>query len=102
MLASDTKSCRRNKIVVATGTLDSTAMILVAQHLLLGVHLVVSSVEGAYKTNVRYEVRDVAVEEPIGPWIDPQRYKIACPDYRHYSLIPQYVSAPSYSDKISA
>lgn len=74
-------------------------MILVAQYLLLGVHLVLNNVEGAYETKARYEPRHIAVEEPIGPWIDPQRYKIACPDYRHYALLPQYVIAPSYPDK---
>lgn len=74
-------------------------MILVAQYLLLGVHLVLNSVEGAYDTKARHEPRDVAVEEPIGPWMDPQRYKIACPDYRHYALISQYVPASSYRDK---
>lgn len=75
---------------------------IVAQRLLLGVHLVMSSVEGAYETKARHEIRNVVVEEPSGPWIDPQRYKIACPDYTHYALIPQYVPAPSYSDKTSA
>lgn len=73
-------------------------MILVAQYLLLAFHLVLNIVEGAYETKARHEPRNVAVEEPIGPWIDPQRYKIACPDYRHYALIPQYVPAPSYPD----
>lgn len=102
LLASDKKGYRWSTIVVVTGTLDSTAMILVAQRLLLGVHLVVSSVKGAYETKARHDVRNVVVEEPIGPWIDPQRYKIACPDYRHYALIPQYVTALSYSDKTSA
>lgn len=76
-------------------------MILGTQRLLVGVYILMNSVEGAYETKARHEVRKV-VEEPIGPWIDPQRYKIACPDYRHYALIPQYVPAPSYSDKTSA
>lgn len=81
-------------IVLTIGGLESPAMTLVAQYLLLAVYLVLNSVEGAYESEARHEPRNVAVEEPIGPWIDPQRYKIACPDYRHYALIPQYTPAP--------
>lgn len=99
--ASDKNRRRWSTTVFATGELESPAMILVAQYLLLGVHLVLNSVEGAYDTKARHEPRDVAVEEPIGPWIDPQRYKIACPDYRHYALISQYVLASSHHDKTS-
>lgn len=92
---------RWGTVVVAIGRLDSPAMIFVAPYLLLGVHLVLNSVEGAQESKARHEPRDDAVEEPIGPWIHPQRYMIACPDYRHYALIPQYVLAPSYPDKTS-
>ena len=31
------------------------------------------------------------IQEALGPGIDGERYKTACPDYKHYSVIPQYV-----------
>lgn len=30
-------------------------------------------------------------QEALGSGIDGERYKTACPDYKHYSVIPQYV-----------
>ena len=33
-----------------------------------------------------------ALEQNIlGSGIDPEKYKPACPDYLHYSVVPQYV-----------
>jgi len=34
-------------------------------------------------------------QEVLGTGIDGQRYKTACPDYKHYAIIPQYVSNPA-------
>ena len=34
-------------------------------------------------------------QEVLGYGIDGQRYQTACPDYKHYSIVPQYVSMPS-------
>lgn len=33
-------------------------------------------------------------QEARGFDYDPVRYKAACPDYRHYAVIPQYVQMP--------
>ena len=31
------------------------------------------------------------IQEALGSGMDGERYKTACPDYKHYSVIPQYV-----------
>lgn len=35
-------------------------------------------------------------QEALGSGIDGERYKTACPDYKHYSVVPQYVRSPAY------
>ena len=35
-------------------------------------------------------------QEALGSGIDGARYKTACPDYKHYSVIPQYVHDQAY------
>lgn len=30
-------------------------------------------------------------QEAFGSGIDRERYRTACPDYKHYSVVPQYV-----------
>ena len=30
-------------------------------------------------------------QEALGSGIDGEKYKTACPDYKHYSVVPQYV-----------
>lgn len=30
-------------------------------------------------------------QEALGSGIDGERYKTACPDYKHYAVVPQYV-----------
>ena len=30
-------------------------------------------------------------QEALGSGIDGERYRTACPDYKHYAVIPQYV-----------
>ena len=35
--------------------------------------------------------KQINLQEPLGLSIDPVRYKTACPDYRHYAVIPQWV-----------
>ena len=35
-------------------------------------------------------------QEALGSGIDGERYKTACPDYKHYSVVPQYVRYPAY------
>lgn len=31
-------------------------------------------------------------QEALGSGIDGERYKTACPDYKHYATVPQYVT----------
>lgn len=35
-------------------------------------------------------------QEALGSGIDGERYKTACPDYKHYCVVPQYVRYPAY------
>lgn len=35
-------------------------------------------------------------QEALGFGIDGERYKTACPDYKHYSVVPQYARYPAY------
>lgn len=35
-------------------------------------------------------------QEALGSGIDGERYKTACPDYKHYSVVPQYVRYLAY------
>jgi len=30
-------------------------------------------------------------QEALGSGIDGERYRTACPDYKHYAVVPQYV-----------
>lgn len=34
-------------------------------------------------------------QEVLGHGIDGERYKTACPDYKHYAVVPQYVPIAS-------
>ena len=34
-------------------------------------------------------------QEVLGNGIDGEKYQTACPDYKHYAVMPQYVQAPS-------
>ena len=33
-------------------------------------------------------------QEVLGYGIDGEKYKTACPDYKHYAVVPQYVLMP--------
>lgn len=35
-----------------------------------------------------------SIQEALGYGIDGERYKTACPDYKHYAVVPQYVRVP--------
>lgn len=63
-------------------------MVPIALFLLLGVNLLLNRVEGAGGDSSKPQLHD-AGQDPLGSWIDPQRYKMACPDYRHYAVILQ-------------
>jgi hypothetical protein len=34
---------------------------------------------------------DDGIQEPLRNIIDPNKYRAACPDYKQYSMRPQYV-----------
>lgn len=34
-------------------------------------------------------------QEALGSGIDGEKYKTACPDYKHYAVVPQYVTTSS-------
>lgn len=34
---------------------------------------------------------DGGMQEPLGAGINPNKYKAACPDYKHYAMSQQYV-----------
>ena len=36
---------------------------------------------------------DEGIQEPLRNAVDPNKYRAACPDYKQYSMRPQYVSA---------
>lgn len=42
------------------------------------------------------DVKYGGIQEALGSGIDGERYKTACPDYKHYSIVPQYVRHPAY------
>lgn len=35
--------------------------------------------------------RILGEQDILGSQIDPERYRAACPDYKHYAVTPQYV-----------
>lgn len=41
------------------------------------------------------DAKHVSNQEVLGSGIDGERYKTACPDYKHYSVVPQYVRYPA-------
>lgn len=36
-------------------------------------------------------------QDALGSGIDPEKYKQACPDYLHYSVVAQYVQGINYT-----
>ena len=41
------------------------------------------------------DVKHGSDQEALGSFIDYERYKTACPDYKHYAEVPQYVRYPA-------
>lgn len=39
-----------------------------------------------------YAMSAFGEQDVLGYGIDPEKYRAACPDYRHYSMMPQYAS----------
>ena len=47
--------------------------------------------------------RILGEQDILGSQIDPERYRAACPDYKHYAVLPQYVwpDTRSFSSSIT-
>lgn len=58
-------------------------------HLLLGATAVFKFVNSIPGHGNEYRV-GWDDQEALGSGIDGQRYRTACPDYKHYAIIPQY------------
>ena len=56
--------------------------------LLLGSNLLIN---GIFAVDSRARGKAGADQEALGSGIDGERYRTACPDYKHYAVIPQYV-----------
>ena len=54
----------------------------------LGTGYLVNTVTG---NDSRAQGRAGSNQEVLGYGIDGERYKTACPDYRHYAVVPQYI-----------
>lgn len=64
-------------------------MILLAlTAVLLGTGVIIGGVDGASGNIVEGRAK-VDNQEALGSGIDGERYKTACPDYRHYAVVPQ-------------
>ncbi len=50
-----------------------------------------SYVNGIAEEDIRPRAKAGNNQEALGSGIDGERYRTACPDYKHYALIPQYV-----------
>ena len=58
---------------------------------------VLLNVSGVMGTNGRSGVN----QDLLGSGIDGEKYRTACPDYKHYAIVPQYVSRmtiPQHAD----
>ena len=64
--------------------------------LLLSSNALLDGVDGAID-NVRAQE---AKQEALGFGVDGESYRTACPDYRHYSFIPQYVSCSRFFEQV--
>lgn len=57
--------------------------------LLLGTASVLNGANGASEDRGK-----AGSQEALGSGIDGERYRTACPDYKHYAIVPQYVHMP--------
>ena len=74
----------RNLIILVLATM----LFLALAYVLLGTNLLVN---GVAEDDIRPRVRAAKNQEVLGSGIDGERYKTACPDYKHYAVLPQYV-----------
>lgn len=62
-------------------------ILLAASIFLLG--LILYGVNGASGEKFQPGIHEAGNQGALGSGIDLRRYKLACPDYRHYAVIPQ-------------
>ena len=55
--------------------------------LLLGSNLI----NGVFAVDAKARGKGGVDQEALGSGIDGERYRTACPDYKHYAVTPQYV-----------
>ena len=48
-------------------------------------------INGVFAVDAKARGKGSGDQEALGSGIDGERYKTACPDYKHYAVIPQYV-----------
>ena len=53
-------------------------------------------VHGATEKEIKARGKASENQEVLGYGIDGERYRTACPDYKHYATTPQYVSPPAF------
>lgn len=63
-----------------------TMFVIAISLVIFGANSILIGVDGALGDG-----KHSKLQEPLGLGIDPARYKPACPDYRHYAVIPQWV-----------
>lgn len=52
-------------------------------------------INGVFAVDAKARGKGGVDQEALGSGIDGERYRTACPDYKHYAVIPQYVRMPS-------
>ena len=66
-------------------------ILLVLTYALLGSSILGNGFAGSLE-----DAKHGSNQEALGSGIDGERYKTACPDYKHYSVVPQYVRESAY------
>ena len=69
-----------------------TMILLLSVLALLSASLLVDGVNGQSRNELKARGKAGGNQEALGSGIDGERYKTACPDYKHYAVVPQYVS----------
>lgn len=64
-------------------------ILLAALTILLGLNIILYGVDGTSGEKSKPGIFEAGNQEALGSGIDSRRYKQACPDYRHYAVIPQ-------------
>ena len=67
----------------------SALIIMIISIFLFGLNFISHGVDGASGEKTRPGPFEAGNQEALGYEMDSRRYKLACPDYRHYAVIPQ-------------